>query len=146
MLPASVSSALMSATASMASIALSTRCTCNIWRIFLVSNSTTTYCLDMQSEEEAKLKKRVYHQGYYQRNKERIDKQAKEWKEAHREYVRDYMRDYAIKRKERELTEKKKTKPDLAKAKALFRNPEQAAHLQWLVNHAIKKKSSKTSL
>lgn len=99
----------------------------------------------MQSEEETKLKKRVYHQGYYQRNKERIDKQSKQWKEAHREYVRDYMRDYAIKRKARDL-EEKKSKPDLAKAKALFRNPEQAAHLQWLVDHAKKKQSSKTNL
>lgn len=100
----------------------------------------------MQSEEETKLKRRLYHQGYYQRNKERINKQSRDWKEAHREYIKEYMRGYAIKRKAREQEEKKKTKPDLAKVKALFRSPEQAAHLQWLVDHAQKKQSSKTNL
>ena len=61
-----------------------------------------------------------------------------------KEYQQRYNRKMAAERKERkersERISQKLSQPNIAKAKSLFRNPAQAEHLQWLLNHAASKK------
>ena len=83
-----------------------------------------------------------YYQRYYALNKDKLLEYAKNWRKRNPEKVKEYQQRYnrkmAAERKERR--ERIKPEPNIDKAKFLFRNPAQAEHLQWLLNHAASKK------
>lgn len=83
-----------------------------------------------------------YYQQYYQRNKKKLTEYAQKWRDAHPDKVKEYQRRYRDKVKALGLSVKKevpRSQPDIDKAKALFRDPSKAAHLQWLVEHSKNK-------
>ena len=61
---------------------------------------------------------------------------SRKYKAAHPEKQKEYLRRYRSKKKAKK---EQKSIPDISKAKALFRDPAKAEHLQWLVNHALAK-------
>lgn len=86
-----------------------------------------------------------YYQRYYALNKDKLLEYAKNWRKRNPEKVKEYQQRYnrkmAAERKERrERKSQSQSQPNIAKAKSLFRNPAQAEHLQWLLNHAASKK------
>lgn len=86
-----------------------------------------------------------YYQRYYALNKDKLLEYAKNWRKRNPEKVKEYQQRYnrkmAAERKERrERKSQNQSQPNIAKAKSLFRNPAQAEHLQWLLNHAASKK------
>nr|DAQ79516.1 MAG TPA: hypothetical protein [Caudoviricetes sp.] len=77
-----------------------------------------------------------YYQRYYQRNKEKLLENSKRWFKNHPEKVKEYQRRYYQKKRAAAKKEKKiMLNPDIDKAKALFRDPSKAAHLQWILEH-----------
>lgn len=86
-----------------------------------------------------------YYQRYYALNKDKLLQYARSWRKRNPEKVKEYQQRYnrkmAAERKERrERISQSQSQPNIAKAKSLFRNPAQAEHLQWLLNHAASKK------
>lgn len=91
-----------------------------------------------KNHNEKKVDGMNYQQRYYQRNKEKITEYAKRWKESHPEKIKEYQRRYRERMKALGIPGKKKAQdpqPNIDKAKALFRDPAMAAHLQWIIEH-----------
>jgi hypothetical protein len=61
---------------------------------------------------------------YYQEHREQILRATKEWRKRNREKYRVA---------DRAMRERKK--PDVEKALSMFKNPQQAAHLAWLLEN-----------
>ena len=94
----------------------------------------------MKLYKENAAKKRAngtgYYQRYYQLNKEKLLESSKRWLQNHPEKVKEYQRRYYLKKRAAAKKEKKiMLNPDIDKAKALFRDPSKAAHLQWILEH-----------
>ena len=80
---------------------------------------------------------------YYQEHREQILRATKEWRKRNREKYRAYQKEYWSKHyrnygtnnrvADRAMRERKK--PDVEKALSLFKNPQQAAHLAWLLEN-----------
>ena len=86
-----------------------------------------------------------YYQRYYALNKDKLLQYARSWRKRNPEKVKEYQQRYnrkmAAERKERrERISQNQSQPNIDKAKSLFRNPAQAEHLQWLLNHAASKR------
>ena len=80
---------------------------------------------------------------YYLAHCEELKAKSRAWREKNPERVKaNNHRNWERRKAERQAGKKKK-KPDLEKAKALFKNPAIAAHLQWLIDKAEKSKKGK---
>lgn len=66
---------------------------------------------------------REKNRAYYQEHREQILRATKEWRKRNREKYRAYQKEYWRK------------KPDVEKALSMFKNPQQAAHLAWLLEN-----------
>lgn len=97
------------------------------------------------AEDRAREKRNEYNRKYYQAHKEKCRAKARAWREANPEKYKAIQIAYAERMgeklsKKREESRRKrlvqaveggKNAPDIEKAKALFRSPIAAAHLQW---------------
>lgn len=95
---------------------------------------------ELREATEDEAKKRANGKGYYQRyyllHKEKLLEKSKSWLQNHPEKVKEYQRRYYQKKRAAAKKEKKiMLNPDIDKAKALFRDPTKAAHLQWILEH-----------
>lgn len=86
---------------------------------------------------------REKNRAYYQEHREQILRATKEWRKRNREKYRAYQKEYLSKHyrnygsknrnADRAMHERKK--PNLEKALSMFKNPQQAAHLAWLIEN-----------
>ena len=80
---------------------------------------------------------------YYKEHREQILKATKEWRKRNREKSRVYQkeywskhyRNYSTKNREADRAMRERKKPDTEKALSMFKNPQQAAHLAWLLEN-----------
>ena len=80
---------------------------------------------------------------YYQEHREQILKATKEWRKRNREKYRAYhneywskhYRNYSTKNRVADRAMRERNKPDTEKALSMFKNPQQAAHLAWLLEN-----------
>ena len=80
---------------------------------------------------------------YYQEHREQILRATKEWRKRNREKYRAYQkeywskhyRNYSTKNRVADRAMRERKKPDVDKALSMFKNPQQAAHLAWLLEN-----------
>ena len=81
---------------------------------------------------------------YYQEHREQILRATKEWRKRNREKYRSYQKEYWSKHYRNYSTKNRvadramrgeRKKPDTDKALSMFKNPQQAAHLAWLLEN-----------
>ena len=80
---------------------------------------------------------------YYQEHREQILRATKEWRKRNREKYRAYQkeywskhyRNYGTKNRVADRAMRERKKPDVEKALSMFKNPQQAAHLAWLLEN-----------
>ena len=95
--------------------------------------------------EVAKAHRKARQREYYRKHRDKMLAYSRRYIKDHPEKVKEYQQRYnrkmAAERKERrERISQSQSQPNIDKAKSLFRNPAQAEHLQWLLNHAASKK------
>lgn len=86
------------------------------------------------SDIAEKLKNRIY----YQEHREQILKATKEWRKRNREKYRAYQKEYWSKHYRNYGTKNRvadRKKLDVDKVLSMFKNPQQAAHLAWLLEN-----------
>lgn len=83
--------------------------------------------------EEAKLRRQARDRDYYYRHREHRKELSRRYYHEHPEKWKEYHKPRQTKAKVSDNASR------LERAKALFRDPSMAAHLQWLVNHAQNK-------
>lgn len=76
---------------------------------------------------------------YYVNNRDRLLEYAKNWRRANQGKVKEYNRKHGLQRAASQRANAYKGDPNVGKAKALFKNPAAAAHLQWLVDNQRRK-------
>lgn len=87
--------------------------------------------------------KREKNRAYYQEHREQILRATKEWRKRNREKYRAYQkeywskhyRNYGTKNRVADRAMRERKKPDVEKALSMFKNPQQAAHLAWLLEN-----------
>ena len=84
--------------------------------------------------DEERERNREYQRLYYQVHKEACIASTRRWQERNPDKVAAYKRNYLVKQS-RERAAAKKSPPSVEKAKALFRDPAMAEHLQWIVDN-----------
>ncbi len=82
---------------------------------------------------------------YYQANRERCIAATRKWQAKNPDKVKAYQQKYLIKEKQKRAAVRIASL-DMEKAKALFRDSAMAEHLQWLVDHAKKKKTNQETI
>lgn len=82
-----------------------------------------------------------YYKTYYAMHRDQLRLSAKRWRERNPEKVKaNNARNYARRRALRIAGKMEVTKkPDIDKAKALFKDPSMQAHFQWLIEHGKNK-------
>lgn len=78
---------------------------------------------------------------YYVNNRDRLLEYSKNWRRANQGKVKEYNRKHGLQRAASQKANAYKN-PNLGKAKALFKDPVAAAHLQWLVDHQRQKQEN----
>lgn len=96
--------------------------------------------------EERKEWRREYQRLYYQANKEKCKEYIRRWQANHPDKVKAYMENHRKLNGEKKERKAKDIPPDTEKAKALFRDPKMADHLQWLVDHAKAKETNQETI
>ena len=82
---------------------------------------------------------------YYQEHREQILRATKERRKRNREKYRAYQkeywskhyRNYGTKNRVADRAMRERKKPDVEKALSMFKNPQQAAHLAWLLENPM---------
>ena len=85
--------------------------------------------------DEEKEQNREYQRLYYQAHREACIAAARRWQVRNPDKVEAYRRN-SLARKKQKMAAGRMASVDTGKAKALFKDPSAAEHLQWLVNNA----------
>ena len=99
-----------------------------------------------RATSSARKKIQGYNRQYYQAHKDVYKQRNLVWRTNNPEKVKEYNRRAQERRRQCRLEKQKKAETaknsaDLEKAKAMFKNPAMAAHLQWLADNRKKKET-----
>lgn len=87
---------------------------------------------------------REKNRAYYQEHREQILRATKEWRKRNREKYRAYQKEYwskhyrnygKYKNRLARRASREKKEPDMEKVLSMFKDPQQAAHLAWLLDN-----------